>query len=250
MPEITNFYSGTSGLVLPITKWNFPEDFQDKSRLHYYGTLFNSIEINSTFYKLPKPATVRNWAEDVPDHFRFTFKIPKSISHASGLNFSLRDVADFMQVVEPVGSKKGCLLAQFPPSLTVDKMDQLQNLLIAFKEESHPFTWKLALEFRNLTWHNPEVYQLLDRFNAIFVTHDMNAVKSLDLNFDSHVIYLRLHGPETRYRGSYSDEFLREIALHLQKCQLDKKVVYVYFNNTMGGAFVNLTTLNGYVLRH
>lgn len=245
MPEIHNYFSGTSGLVLPITKANFPEDLKEKSRLHYYGTLFNSIEINSTFYKLPKPATVRNWAEDVPDHFRFTFKISKSITHAPSLKFNSGDVSDFMEVVDHLGPKRGCLLLQFPPSFTVDKIEQLKNLLMVFNEIPQNSTWKLALEFRNKTWYTPEVYQVLHQYNAILVRHDMTGVETLDLNFDNDVIYLRFHGPEGRYRGSYSDEFLRKISTYLKRFQLKNKAVYVYFNNTMGDAFNNLTTLNG-----
>lgn len=247
MKEITNFFSGTSGLVLPITKANFPENFKDKSRLQYYASLFNSIEINSTFYKLPKPLTVINWAESVPDNFLFTFKISKAISHAPGLKFNSEDVYRFMEVVEHIGAKKGCLLAQFPPSLTVAKIDHLQNLLMTFNNIPQISGWKVALEFRNKTWYTPEVYQLLHQFNAILVRHDMKDVESFNLNFDSDEIYLRFHGPEGRYRGSYSDEFLRKISTYLKRFQHQNKAVYVYFNNTMGDAIENLTTLNDYV---
>lgn len=247
MKEITNFFSGTSGLVLPITKANFPENFKDKSRLQYYASLFNSIEINSTFYKLPKPLTVRNWAESVTDHFRFTFKISKAISHAPGLKFNSEDVDRFMEVVEHIGAKKGCLLAQFPSSLTVAKIDQLQNLLMTFNNIPQTSGWKVALEFRNKTLYTPEVYQLLHQFKAILVNHDMSGVEAFNLNFDSDMVYLRFHGPEARYRGSYSDDFLKKVSVNLKKDRLEKKAVYVYFNNTMGDAIENLTTLNDYV---
>src|SRR2546423_6921762 len=64
------FYSGTSGLVLPFSKRSFPAEFKDKSRLHYYASLFNSIEINSSFYKMPMASTIKRWGESVPDGFR------------------------------------------------------------------------------------------------------------------------------------------------------------------------------------
>ncbi len=79
------FYSGTSGLVVPVPQALYPPEFKGKSRLNYYASLFNSIEINSTFYKMPKISTVSNWAESVPDEFRFTFKLSKAITHAKGL---------------------------------------------------------------------------------------------------------------------------------------------------------------------
>ncbi len=88
MNSINNtFYSGTSGLVLPVPKLLYPAEFQDKSRLTYYASLFNSIEINSSFYKIPQIPTVCKWAESVPDNFQFTFKLSKAITHAKGLEF-------------------------------------------------------------------------------------------------------------------------------------------------------------------
>lgn len=247
MAEITSLFSGTSGLVLPVTKADFPEDYKDKNRLQYYASLFNSIEINSTFYKLPKPLTVRNWADSVPDHFRFTFKISKAISHAPGLKFNSEDVYRFMEVLENIGAKKGGLLLQFPPSLTIDKIEQLQNLLMVFNEFSKTLTWTLALEFRNKTWYTPEVHKVLQRYNAILIRHDLKGVESIELKFDSDIEYLRFHGPHETYRGSYTDDFLKKISVDLKKYQLEKKTVYVYFNNTMGGAFENLSKLNSFI---
>src|SRR5688572_17070366 len=81
------FLSGTSGLALSIPQAQYPAAFKGASRLTFYGSLFNSIEINSTFYKLPKAATILKWAESVPAHFRFTFKLSKSITHHKGLDF-------------------------------------------------------------------------------------------------------------------------------------------------------------------
>jgi len=115
------FYSGTSGLNLPVPRSQYPAEFRGKSRLNYYASLFNSIEINSIFYKLPRSSTVANWGEMVPNHFRFTFKISKTITHVKALNFAVKDVNDFVTTVEHIGEKKGCLLAQFPPSLKIEK---------------------------------------------------------------------------------------------------------------------------------
>src|SRR3978361_2116218 len=116
------FYSGCSGLQLPVARSQYPLEFQDKSRLAYYSHLFNSIEINSIFYKLPGSSTVVKWAETVPDNFRFTFKVSKTITHVKGLQFAVKDVDDFIKTVENIGDKKGCLLAQFPPSLKIEKL--------------------------------------------------------------------------------------------------------------------------------
>src|ERR1044072_276638 len=90
------YRSGTSGLVLPVpNKKAFPPEFKDKSRLTYYGSLFNSIEINSSFYKIPQAATVKKWADSVPDNFAFTFKLWREITHIKGLAYQPEDVLRF-----------------------------------------------------------------------------------------------------------------------------------------------------------
>ena len=119
-------YTGTSGLVLPVAnKRSYPEAFQDKSRLTYYASLFNSIEINSSFKKLPMRRTVEKWNESVPDNFQFTFKLSRSITHNKALLFNTEDIKTFLQVVSSVNNKKGCLLVQFPGKLTISEISQL-----------------------------------------------------------------------------------------------------------------------------
>ncbi|MGC1630701.1 MAG: DUF72 domain-containing protein [Gelidibacter sp.] len=241
------FYSGTSGLVLPFNKTQYPADFKDKSRLQYYSSLFKSVEINSVFYKLPKKETVTNWTESVPKDFRFTFKVPKVITHVPKLDFKLKDLTEFIDVVEHIGDKKGCLLAQFPPSITIEKIEQLKNLLETLTQVAQPDSWKLAIEFRNSSWYEPKVQKLLSNFNATMVLHDMkNSATAWD-DVDADFIYLRFHGPEPRYRGSYNDKFLKERAESISKWILEKKTVYAYFNNSLGDAFLNLQTLDTYV---
>jgi uncharacterized protein YecE (DUF72 family) len=112
-----SYFSGLSGLQLPIPKYLFPEPHQASSRLSYYATFFNSIEINSSFYKIPKTTTVARWAMQVPDDFRFTFKLFKDITHVKNLKFDPALVKQFIETISAVGDKKGCLLIQFPPSL-------------------------------------------------------------------------------------------------------------------------------------
>lgn len=241
------FYSGTSGVDLPVPRSQYPTKFRDKTRLHYYASLFNSIEINSIFYKLPRHATVAKWAEEVPDNFRFTFKISKTITHVKGLNFKTKDVEDFITTVENIGDKKGCLLAQFPPSLTIERINELQNLLESLGETTHNTNWKIAVEFRNSSWYEREVYELLEEFNVTMVIHDIPESATPLNQAKSNFIYVRFHGPEPRYRGDYANDFLKQYASYIKQWLNEKKTVYVYFNNTVGAAVKNLQTLNAYV---
>lgn len=241
------FYSGTSGLNLPVQRSHYPADFQGKSRLNYYSYLFNSIEINSIFYKLPQSATVRKWNESVPDNFQFTFKFSKTITHVKGLQFSVKDVENFISIVENIGNKKGCLLAQFPPSLKIDKLDRMQHLVETLAEATQNSEWQIAVEFRDSSWYEREVYELLDEYNVSLVQHDIaTSATPLDAIVGSFV-YLRFHGPEPRYRGDYTDEYIMKYAQRIKGWIKDKKKVYAYFNNTVGAAVKNLQTLNDFI---
>ena len=249
MQSINNpFYSGISGVDLPVPRSEYPDEFRDKTRLHYYASLFNSIEINSIFYKLPRHSTIANWAATVPDHFRFTFKVSKTITHVKGLEFAAQDVDDFVATVENIGDKKGCLLAQFPPSLTIENINQLQKLLETLGEATENKNWKIAMEFRNSSWYEREVYELLEEFNVSMVIQDIPKSATPMNEVRGNFIYLRFHGPEPRYRGDYSDDVLKKYADYIKAWLNEKKTVYTYFNNTAGAAVKNLQTLNGYIL--
>lgn len=123
-----NYYAGTSGLVLPVpNKTWYPEEFKDKSRLCYYASMCNSIEVNSSFYKIPLPKTITKWTEDVPGEFRFTFKLWRGITHEKGLVFNPADITRFMEAINAAGSHKGCLLVQFPPSAKISLLLNWNN---------------------------------------------------------------------------------------------------------------------------
>lgn len=238
-----NVYCGTSGLVIPITKKLFPEEFMDKSRLAYYASIFNSIEINSSFYKLPKITTVARWAQEVPENFRFTFKISKTITHNKGLVYDPADVDEFMSTIAHIGSKKGCLLIQFPPGLRADYFHKFEELLCRIRERDESNAWNIAVEFRHTSWFIAEVYEELKYYNASMVIQDIPATATPAGIRTSDIVYYRFHGPEGRYRGSYSDHYLDAIAKQVSKMKENRKEIYIYFNNTMGDAFRNVNTL-------
>ena len=239
-----NIYTGTSGLVVPITKDLYPPEYQGKSRLDYYASLFNSIEINSSFYKMPQAATIKKWSEGVPDHFRFTFKILRSVTHNKGLDYDPAEVGKFMNVISHTGNKKGCLLIQFPPGLH-NQIHRLRCLLSDIHAADN--RWQIAVEFRHVSWYHDSVFRLMEEFNASMVVHDLPKSSPPFDEYTSETVYLRFHGPGGRYRGSYTEDFLREYAEYIREWQLENKIIYAYFNNTMGDALKNLQTLNGFL---
>lgn len=242
--QTDRYYSGLSGLQLPVPRYLYPSPFENSSRLTFYASLFNSIEINSSFYKTPKDATVARWAASVPDNFRFTFKLSKEITHIKDFNFSETDVEAFLKAINSVKDKKGCLLIQFPPSTGYEYIVQLDRLLSCIRqnETSH---WNLAIEFRNKSWYHKNTYNLLNSFGASLVIHDIPKSATPLINHKSDFIYIRFHGPAGNYRDSYSEDFLYDYATFISERIEEGKVVYIYFNNTMGDAFNNLKTFNG-----
>lgn len=230
---------GTSGLVLPGPKHTFPEDFQSSSRLHYYSSLFNSIEINSTFYKLHKPATFQRWSHDVPQEFTFTVKLWKEVTHKKNLEYKEDDLGSFVSTLDFSDSNKGCLLIQFPASIHSDMIDRVEQILSTLHDLMENQRWHLCVEFRHRSWYEQNVLSMLRLYNASLVYHDMpRSFPTHDVE-KSEIVYLRFHGPDDGYRGAYTREFLDEYAQYIHDWNSMGKDVYAYFNNTLGSAFDN-----------
>jgi uncharacterized protein YecE (DUF72 family) len=242
--SLRNYYSGTSGLLLPVpNKAFYPADFKERSRLCYYASLMNSIEINSSFYKIPMAATVKKWAADVPDEFLFTFKLFREITHNKGLAFDPQVVARFMDVISHAETKKGCLLVQFPPSVTMAQYSQLQLLATILRDQDPSLSWKIAFEFRHPSLYNDQVYELLDRLQFGMVIHDKKPAHTPIFETEVDFTYLRFHGPSGDYRGTYPEDVLYDYAVYIQEWLMADRQVFVYFNNTMGGAYANMVQL-------
>ena len=244
---MNNFYSGTSGLVLPVkNKLEYPEEYRDSSRLHYYSTLFNSIEINSIFYKLPLRKTVERWCDETTDNFKFTFKLSKEITHCKDLNYEKAAVKQFVEVIQVPDKKQGCILIQLPGKISAEYSIKLKRLLTQISKYTSDTDWKLAVEFRNISWYNPSTIKLLEHFNATCVLHDIKPFTS-ELLTNSKTIYIRFHGTEKNYRGSYSHELLADYSSKIKQWLQEGRFVYAYFNNTLGPVAQNLITLNNLV---
>ncbi|MBA3664579.1 MAG: DUF72 domain-containing protein [Bacteroidetes bacterium] len=244
----SKFFSGLSGLQLPMPKYQYPEEHKDSSRLTFYSTFFNSIEINSTFYKLPMAKTVEKWRLSVPEDFKFTFKLWKEITHVKDLEFKEEDVEKFFTAIAGAGNKKGCVLVQFPPSLGRTHIMQLEALLRCLAENNQDAGWRIAVEFRNKSWYQNEIYSMLEKYNAGLVIQDIPKSVTPMIDHSTEFIYARFHGPTGNYRDSYSESFLYEYATYVNEWIKEGKTVFAYFNNTMGDAFKNGQTLTQFVL--
>jgi len=195
------FLVGTSGYAYKEWKGTFyPEKLPQAQMLHYYGERFGSVEINNTFYRMPKAEVMRNWAAQVPDGFLFSVKATRRITH----NKRLRDAGDeLMFLCEQslaLGDKLGPLLFQLPPNMKKDA-DRLRTFLGHVPEGQ-----RVAFEFRNETWCDDEVYTALRNANAALVVADAETMErgSVQITPTADWGYMRLR------RCDYSDDELAD----------------------------------------
>ncbi|PUA29884.1 MAG: hypothetical protein B0W54_04885 [Cellvibrio sp. 79] len=243
MQTQSSIYIGTSGIVLPGNKDTFPAEFKSGTRLHYYSSLFNSLEINSSFYKTPKSITFAKWAAEVNDDFRFTVKMPGAITHSKNLDFDPEELRHFMHSIDQLGSKKGALLIQFPAKIKLVYFLKVEEILKQVKSLCKNSEWALAIELRDSSWYDTTVYQMLKKYEASLVFHDMPASKTPLEQPATNIAYLRLHGPTGDYKGSYSIYDLEQYAALIRRWHNNGDDVFVYFNNTIGNAYSNAMDL-------
>lgn len=228
-------------MVVPGNKKSFPPAFAHESRLHYYASMFNTVEINSSFYKIPMPVTFEKWAKDVPGDFRFSVKLWKDITHQKSLSVDIADIHRFLQAADQLGKKSGCLLVQFPGKISVAYYNEVESILAAIHERD--YRWRTAVEFRNKDWYISETFDMLDQYKASIVLHDIPKSKNHDINKKASFMYIRFHGPAGDYRGTYSGQALAQYVETIKAFIRKGKDVYVYFNNTIGDAFDNAQLL-------
>ena len=235
---------GISNGYMPGNKATFPHEYQSKSRLHYYSRFFNTIEVNSCFYKTPLRATYEKWVADVPDDFRFSLKLSKAITHDAALAADISCMENFLATAAGIGIKKGCLLIQFPGKITLGHFSQVERLLEQLRISDPSGEWRKAIEFRNESWYIGETTELLDEFDATMVIHDFAKAKLATTACKADFVYMRFHGPAGNYRDAYTAKFLEEKAVEIKTISASGKDVYAYFNNTIGEAFENAGLLH------
>jgi uncharacterized protein YecE (DUF72 family) len=161
----SHIYIGCSGWAYPTWKPEFyPAKTPAKGFLPYYASQLNSVEVNYTFRQLPKPPTIQGWLSAVEGlDFRFSFKAPQVITHIKRLNDCLGPLERFYDALQPVvaADRLGLVLFQLPPNLKADT-----TRLSAFLHDAGAKKWRIAFEFRHVSWFAEETYTLLRRHNA------------------------------------------------------------------------------------
>jgi uncharacterized protein YecE (DUF72 family) len=210
--------AGTSGFSYKEWKGSFyPEKLAADGMLRFYSGRFPTVEINNTFYRMPGEGMLARWAAEVPEHFAFTLKAPRRITHDKRLKETGSDVAEFLRRAGVLGPKLGPLLFQLPPFLKKDL-----ELLGAFLEHL-PSGRQIAFEFRNASWQDDAVYEMLRARGAMLCTADTDAGDPPPLVATAEAGYLRLR------REAYSD---RELADWVTRITAQPwRRAYVYFKH-------------------
>jgi uncharacterized protein YecE (DUF72 family) len=167
----------------------YPTGLRPNRRLAIYARVFNSVEVNSTFYAIPLPQTVRGWYDDTPPGFKFALKAPRSITHERRLRESGRELAEFLAVAEILGDKLGPILIQLPPGFGPGALPALSEFLRLLPVDSMRF----CVEVRHPSLRSPGVRSLLHRRGVGMVTTNLLSEPG-DIETLNGLAYLRLLG--------------------------------------------------------
>lgn len=234
----------TQGLCyIGCAGWSLPRDIQhafppEGSHLQRYAAVLTAAEINSSFHRPHTRATYERWAAAVPVGFRFSVKLPKTITHVNKLSGTEPMLDAFLAQAAGLGDRLGCLLVQLPPSLAF-----AQDTAAAFFQALHArHAGPLALEPRHVSWFTPEVdgwlaERRIARVLADPVRHEGGKAPG---GFTGRV-YLRLHGSPRMYYSSYDPALLRALARRIRVAVQEGQELWCMFDNTAGSAAAHNT---------
>ncbi len=193
--------TGTSGYSYAEWKGSFyPEKMAAKDMLRFYAERFPTVEINNTFYRMPKEALLAGWAEQVPDSFTFVIKASKRITHDQRLKGCGELLGYLFRVTSTLGSRLGPLLFQLPPNFKKD-VPRLQGFF-----DEMPERRRVAVEFRHASWFDDEVFETLRGQGAALCVADTGEEPAAPLVATADWGYLRLR------REDFGEAELREWA--------------------------------------
>ncbi len=225
---------GTQGWSYP--DWNgtfYPPGSKQEDRLPFYSAVFDTLELDTTFYHAPKGTIARSWARHTPPGFKFAAKLPRAITHDAGLRDCGPALADFVKALDPLGDKRGPLLAQMPAEFQHD--DDTWCHVVSFLG-AKPEGVQLAIEFRHASWHAPEVIDLLREYNVAAAWTEWRDLPRLaDITAD--FLYLRWLGD-------------RRAIEKYDRVQIDRSESFASWESGLLSALGHVTEIYGYFNNH
>jgi uncharacterized protein YecE (DUF72 family) len=219
------WWIGCSGFSYKHWKGRFyPEGVPQKKWLEYYCEHFNTVELNVTFYRVPKLETFKGWHDRTPQDFKFTVKAPRLITHYKRFKNITSEVQDFYKIVtDGLGSKLGTVLFQLHPRFVYSE----ENIEVLLKHLDAAYA--NVVEFRHESWWNGTVYKVLKEHNITFCGISYPALPD-DVLKTASTVYYRFHGVPKLYLSPYSTEKLDQVSANI-KAYRGVEEVYIYFNN-------------------
>jgi len=210
----------------------YPSGLHKSKWFEYYAKSFDTVEINNTFYHLPKVKSVQRWYELAPKGFVYTVKANRYITHIKKLKDTSEPLERFFEIAGLLKGKLGPILYQLPPSLHKD-LDLLKGFIKLLPKRSLS-----VFEFRHKSWYDEDTFKLLDEFGAAFCIHDLGGLETPRV-ITGDVIYIRFHGPTGRYAGNYTKKTLQDWSNWIKDNKSSVRAVYAYFNNDYNAYAVN-----------
>jgi uncharacterized protein YecE (DUF72 family) len=217
----------------------YPPGLATAKRLARYVEVFDTVELNASFYRWPKDSMFAGWREQLPEGCTMSVKAHRGLTHYRRLASSGPWIERFDRCWHLLGDRHGVLLVQLHPQQQRD-----DARLDAFLRQV-PASIRVAVELRHPSWNDPAVYQVLERRRAAYVVMSGGGLACVP-RATTDLVYVRLHGPDQDaiYAGCYSDGELGRWANRIAQWDRDGRDVWVYFNNDLGGHAVrNALTL-------
>jgi uncharacterized protein YecE (DUF72 family) len=204
----------------------YPPGLPARSRLARYAAAFSTVELNSSFYRWPRPAVFRSWQRRLPGGFRLSVKAPRGLTHGKSLYAPEAWAQRIAACWHELGDKRGVLLVQLAPAHARD------DARLGYFLRALPGWVRVAVEFRHASWHDEEVFALLESHGAAYCVMSGAHLPCI-LRTTAPFGYVRMHGPDHSYlyAGSYSNDDLSWWAARIREWEQMGKDVFVYFNN-------------------
>ena len=230
-----NLHLGTIGWSYNFWREKFyPKKTAPKDYLAYYSSQFNTVEVDSTFYRIPTAPTVTNWKQIAPQNFVFSLKFPKLITHIKMLKDCQYETDVFLERINLLGEKLGVLLLQFPPNFGFDHLRDLEDYLHKLPAQNC-----YAVEVRNNSWLTPEFYSVLKSNGVALAWADSSLMAQIS-EVTADFLYVRWEGDRKKVNGTLGKiEADRTADLKLVadtiKPFLGKMQIYGYFGKYYSG---------------
>jgi len=242
---------GTSGFSYP--HWGkgifYPQDVPQTKWFEYYCQYFKTVELNVSFYRLPKKETFVGWRKRAGKDFVFAVKGSRYITHIKKLKECKEPIKRFFENANGIKNGSNIVLWQLPPRFKANlkRLNQFLKILPKKRRSSQTgtprSTWRHAFEFRDESWLADEVYKILKKYNAAIVFQD-NPGWPITNKITADFTYIRFHGKTHLYSSCYTENELKNWAKKIRAWQKRGLDCYTFFNNdALGYAIENAQTL-------